>query len=144
MTFLDLNLKVIGSVVHTSVYNKRDDFGLPIVNFPWLSGDVPRLPSYGVYISQLVKFAMCCTSILYFHSINLQITSKLLTHGNRYHKLRKILRKLFGSYSELLSEFGEILFQEFVSEGIFHPVFYGDLVYKLRRVKCEVNYRARK
>ena len=37
---------------------KRDDFGFPIVNFPWLSGDVPRLPSYGVYISQLVRLLL--------------------------------------------------------------------------------------
>ena len=44
-SFLDLNIKVIGSDVHTSVYDKRDDFGFPIVNFPWLSGDVLRLPS---------------------------------------------------------------------------------------------------
>ena len=44
-SFLDLNIKVIGSHIHTSVYDKRDDFGFPIVNFPWLSGDVPRLPS---------------------------------------------------------------------------------------------------
>ena len=49
-SFLDLNIKVIGSDIHTSVYDKRDDFGFPIVNFPWLSGDVPRLPSYGIYI----------------------------------------------------------------------------------------------
>ena len=48
-SFLDLNIKVIGSDVHTSVC---EDFGFPIVNFPWLSGDVPRLPSYCVYISQ--------------------------------------------------------------------------------------------
>ena len=53
-SFLDLNIKGIGSDVHTSVYDKRDDFGFPIVNFPWLSGDVPRLPSY---VSQLVRFA---------------------------------------------------------------------------------------
>ena len=52
-SFLDLNIKVIGSDIHTLVYDKRDDFGFPIVNFPWLSGDVPRLPSYGIYISQL-------------------------------------------------------------------------------------------
>ena len=45
-SFLDLNIKVVGSNIHTSVYDKRDDFGFPIVNFPWLSGDVPRLPSY--------------------------------------------------------------------------------------------------
>ena len=43
ISFLDLNIKVIGSDVHTSVYDKRDDFGFTIVNFPWLSGDVPRL-----------------------------------------------------------------------------------------------------
>ena len=49
-SFLDLNIKVVGSDIHTSVYDKRDDFGFPIVNFPWLSGDVPRLPSYGIYI----------------------------------------------------------------------------------------------
>ena len=75
----------------------------PVVNFPWLSGDVPRLPSYGIYISQLVRFARCCTSVLDFHSKNLQITSKLLTQGYRYHKLRKTFGKFFRSYSELLS-----------------------------------------
>ena len=139
-SFLDLNIKVIGSDIHTSVYDKRDDFGFPIVNFPWLSGDVPRLPSYGIYISQLVRFARCCTSVLDFHSKNLQITSKLLTQGYRYHKLRKTFGKFFRSYSELLSKFGDISFQEYVFKGISHPVFYGDLVYKLRRVKDTPNF----
>ena len=62
-SFLDFDIKVVGSDVHTSVYDKRDDFGYPIVNFPWFNGDVPRLPSYVVYISQLVRFARCCTSV---------------------------------------------------------------------------------
>ena len=63
---LDLNIKVIGIHVHTSVYYNRNDFGFPIVNLDWLSGDVPRLPLYGVYISQLVRFARCCTSVFGF------------------------------------------------------------------------------
>ena len=67
-SFIDLKIKV-----HTSVYDKCDDFGFPIVNFPWLSGDVPRLPSYGVYISQLVRFARCCTSVSDFNSKNFQL-----------------------------------------------------------------------
>ena len=92
-SFLDLNIKVIDSDIHTSVYDKRDDFGFPICNFPWLSGDVPRLPSYGIYISQLVRFARCYTSGLNFHSKNLEITSKLLTEGYGYHKLRKTFSK---------------------------------------------------
>ena len=61
-SFLDLNIKVVGSDVHTSVYDKPDDFEFPIVNYPWLSGVVPRLPSNRVYISQLVRFDRCCTS----------------------------------------------------------------------------------
>ena len=40
--FLHLNVKNIGSDVHTTVYDKRDDLGFPIVNFPLLSVDVPR------------------------------------------------------------------------------------------------------
>ena len=67
-SFLDLNIKDIGRDIHTSVYDKRDDFWFPIVNFPWLSGDIARFPSYGIYISRLVRFARCCPSVLYFHS----------------------------------------------------------------------------
>ena len=137
---MDLNIKVIGNNIHTSVYDKCDDFGFPIVNFPWLSGDVPRFPSYGIYISQLVRFARFCTSVLDFHSNNLQIASKLLTQGYRYHKLRKTFGKFFRSYSELLSKFDTISFQEYVSKGNTHPVFYSDLVYKLRSVEGEANF----
>ena len=43
-SFLDLNIKVIDSYIHTSVYDKRDDLGFPIFNFPWLSGDVSQTP----------------------------------------------------------------------------------------------------
>ena len=110
------------------------------MNFPWLSSDVPRPPSYGIYITQLVRFARCCTSVLDFHSKNLLITSKQLTQGYRYHKLWKTFGKFFRSYSELLSKFGAISFQEYVSKGITYSVFYGDLVYKLRRVKDNTNF----
>ena len=39
--FLYLNITDIGRGIHTSVYDQRDDCGFPIVNFHWLSGDVP-------------------------------------------------------------------------------------------------------
>ena len=107
--------------IYTSVYDKRDDFGFPIVNFPWLSGDVPRLPSYGIYISQLVRFVRCCTSVLDFHSKNFQITSNFLTEGIWFHKLRKTFGKFFRWYSKLLSKFGSISFQEYLSKGNLSP-----------------------
>ena len=75
-----------------------------------------------------------------FHSKNLQIASKLLAQVNRYHKLRKTFGEFFRSCFDLLSKFGALSFQEYVSKGITHPVFYGDIVYKLRRDKDEANF----
>ena len=51
--FLDLNLSIHNDIVSTKIYDKWDDFNFDIVNFPFLDGDVPQRPSYGVYISQL-------------------------------------------------------------------------------------------
>ena len=51
--FLDLHLSISNGFVSSKIYDKRDDFDFDIVNCPFLDGDVPRRPSYGVYISQL-------------------------------------------------------------------------------------------
>ena len=115
-SFLDLNIKVIGSDIHTSVYDKRDDFGFPIVNSPWLSGDVPRLPSYGIYISKLIRFATCCTSVLDFLSKNLQITS----NQNCWHRVIDIksLETHLACSLDHTPNFGDISFQEYVYESL--------------------------
>ena len=60
-----------------------------IVKFPFLDGDVPRRPSHGVYISQLIGFARVCSHVENFNARNKCLTSKLLRQGDRYHKLRK-------------------------------------------------------
>ena len=83
-SFLDLNIKIIGSDVHVSVYDKRDDFAFPIVNFPWFSGDVSRLPSYGVYISKLIRFARC---LLAFRISILKIFNLLPIKKETYTKM---------------------------------------------------------
>ena len=66
--FLDFNLSIHNDIVSTKIYDKRDDFNFDIVNFPFLDGDVPHRPSYGVCISQLIRFArdlrMLLTSII--------------------------------------------------------------------------------
>ena len=100
------------------------------------------LPSCDIYILQFVWFARWCTcnSVFDFRSKNLQFTSKLLTEGYRYHKLWNTFGMFFRSPPELLSKFGAISLQEYVSKGIIHLIFYGDLVYKLRRVKGEANF----
>ena len=63
--YLDLTF-IIGNNnrLYTKLYDKRDDFNFHIVNFPFLSSNIPSGPSYGVYISQLIRYARCFT---YYH-----------------------------------------------------------------------------
>ena len=81
-------------IVSTKIYGKRDDFNLEIVNFPFLDGDVPHSPSYGVYASQHIRFARVCSNVDEFNARNKFLTSKLLKQGYQYHKLRKSFSKL--------------------------------------------------
>ena len=62
--FLDLHLSISNGFVSSKIYDKRNDFDFDIVDFPFLDGDVPRRPSYGVYISQLIKFARVYTAVM--------------------------------------------------------------------------------
>ena len=62
--FLDLHLSISNDIVSTKIYDKRDDFDFEIVNFPFLYGGVPRSTSYGVYISQLIRFALHLAMLL--------------------------------------------------------------------------------
>ena len=48
--------------ITTKLYDKRDAFGFHIVNFPFMSSNIPSAPAYGVYASQLVRYARCCSN----------------------------------------------------------------------------------
>ena len=82
--FWDLNLSITNGIVSSKIYDKRDDFNFEIVNLPFLGGDVPRSPSYGVYISQLIRFSRVCSNVDDFNNRNLFLTEKLLKQGYRY------------------------------------------------------------
>ena len=86
---MDLHLSISDGFVKTKIYDKRDDFDFDIVNFPFLDGDVPRSAHYGVYISQLIRFARVSSHVDDFNTRNKILTAKLLRQGYRYHKLRK-------------------------------------------------------
>ena len=91
--FLDLHLSISNGFVSSKIYDKRDNFDFDIVNFPFLDGDVPRSTSYGVYISQLIRFARVSSHVVDFNARNKGLTAKLLQQGYRYHKLRKTFSK---------------------------------------------------
>ena len=80
-----LHLSISNGFVSSKLLDKRDDFDFDIVNLPFLYGDVPRRPSYGVYISQLIRFARVCSHVDDFNIRYQCLTAKLLKQGYRYH-----------------------------------------------------------
>ena len=90
-------MSITNGIVSTKIYDKRDDFNFEIVNFPFLDGDVPWSLSYGVYISQLIRFARVCSSVDDFNGRNTCLTSiqpvEKITYGdNSTKRYRNILR----------------------------------------------------
>ena len=131
--FLDLHLSISNDIVSTKIYDKRDDFYFEIVNFPFLDGDVPRSTYYGVYISQLIRFVRASSHVADFNSRNKLLTQKLLKQGYQYHKLCKTFSKFYRRYYDLISKF-QIGLKSLLRQGLSEPEFYGDLVYKLKKI----------
>ena len=125
--------------VSTKIYDKRDDFDFDIVNFPFLDGDVPRHTSYGVYISQLIRFARASSNLNDFNYRNKALTAKLLRQVYRYFKLRKAFSKFYRRHSALLEKYSVSL-KTLLQQDISEPEFYGDLEYRFRKIAGKSNF----
>ena len=103
-----------------------------IVNFPLLDGDVPRRPSYGVYISQLIGDGRAYSHVTDFINRNKFLIAKLLKQGYRYHELRKAFSKFYCRHFELIEKYHGSL-KKLMQQGICNPEFYRDLVNKFKK-----------
>ena len=128
-----MHLSISNDVVSSKTYGKRDYFDFEIINFPFLDGDVPRSTSYGVYISQLICFARAYGYVADFNTRSKLLTQKLLKQGYQYHKLCKTFSKFIRRYYGLISKF-QVGLKSVLRQGLSEPDFYGDLVYKLKKI----------
>ena len=72
--------------------DKHDDFIFPIVNFSFISSNIPASPAYGVYISQLVRYSRACAQYSDFIDRVQLLTQKLLKQGYIAHRLKSSLQ----------------------------------------------------
>ena len=117
--FLDLHLSISNDIVSTKIYDKRDDFD----------------------ISQLIRFARASSYVADFNTRNKLLTQKLLKQGYRYHKLSKTFSKFYRRYYDLISKF-QVGLKSLLRQGLSEPNFYGDLVYKLKKIVGSNNFSA--
>jgi hypothetical protein len=93
-SYLDILLNVdSNSSLTTSLYDKRDDFDFAIVNFPFLCSNTPLSPAYGVYISQLIRYARARFAYEDFSKRGKKFTNKLMLQGYNESRLKPSFRK---------------------------------------------------
>ena len=105
-SYLDLLLSIENDgLLRTSLYDKRDDFNFPITNVPFLSSNIPSSPAYGVFISQLIRYARAWSSYECFILRATRLSSKLLRQGYVMERLKSSLRKFYGRYWDLIKHY---------------------------------------
>jgi len=108
--YLDLDILIKNTKFSYCIYDKRDKFNFPIVNFPNLSGNIPTSHSYSVFLSQLVRYARGC---FYFEDFQMRTSSlivRLLKQNFRLHRLEKVYKKFCSRYKHLLHRYGKAVF----------------------------------
>ena len=76
-----------------------------IVNFSYLSSNIPSGPSYGVYISQLTRYARCCSHFDDFRYRHKCLVDRLLSQGYIALRLEKSFKKFYGRYQDLIEKY---------------------------------------
>ena len=90
----------------------------PIVIFPFVCSNIPVVPAYGVYISQLIRYSTACVSYQDFLDRELLLTRKLLNQGFLLVKLKELLRKFYGRHHDLVDRYGISVSQ--ITTDMFH------------------------
>ena len=90
------------NMIKSKLYDKRDDFNFPIVNYPFLDSNIAKGPTYGVYISRLICFARACSYAEDFIIRHNRLIDKLLLQGFQKKILRRKFSNFFNKYSDVL------------------------------------------
>ena len=95
-SYLDLLLSIESDgQLRTSLYDKRE----------FLSSNIPSSPAYGVFISQLIRYARACSSYECFILRAARLSYKLLRQGYVMERLKSSLRKFYGRYGDLIKHY---------------------------------------
>ena len=96
----------------TKLYDKRDAFGFHIVNSPLMSSNIPS-PAYGVYASQLIRYACCCSNYSDFLLCHRALVTRLLSKGYKVNHLSSTFKKFYGRHTDLVGHYKKNVFQMF-------------------------------
>ena len=121
-SYLDCYLYIDNGKLNTRLYDKRDDFNFPIVNFPFLSSTIRYVPAYGVYVAQLILMSEPVQIIRTMERRKV-LTTKLLGQRGVSKKKKKLVatfKNFYGRHHDLVNPYNVAV------SGIVSHVFAND------------------
>ena len=91
---------VVNSVLKFMINGTTSNF--KIINFPNMCSNIPASPAYGVYISQLIRYARASSNYSYFLKRHLHLRNRLLDQGYKKICLIRSLKKFIFRYQDLV------------------------------------------
>ena len=109
-TFLDLGISLHYGKFKYHLYDKRKDFNFSVINYPFLSGNIPKIPSYGIYVSQLLRLCRICSKSKKFLAEIKNLNRKLVSQGFVLPTLKRKFKSFCNKYIHIWGRYGVDLF----------------------------------
>jgi hypothetical protein len=119
-SLLDLYLEFNDSdQLTTKIYDKRDNFNFKIINFPNMCSNIPASAAYGVYISQLIRYARTSSNYSELLKRHLYLRNRLLDQGYEKIRLIRSLKKFILRFQDLV-EIYSVSAETIINDGFSH------------------------
>ena len=106
-SYLDLHLDIDSEGrLRTTLQDKGDEFNVFIVNFPFICSNIPAVPVYGIFISQLIRYSRVSGSYQDCLDRGLLLTMNLLIHKFLLVKMKSSFRMFYGHHHDLVNCYG--------------------------------------
>ena len=106
VNYLDMTISIYRGKYFFKSFDKRNDFGFDIINYPDIRGNIPKRPAYGVFISQLVRFCTINKSVHHYKRDTDILVKKLLSKGFSKTRLYAKFSQYCMKYMQVWSKFG--------------------------------------
>ena len=105
--FLDMTIiSIYCGKFYFSLYDKRDDYDFDVISFPFLDGNVPKGQSYGIFISQLVRYSRVNCSFNRLDLIVKDLVEKLTNQHFEAAALGKRFEVFIDKHFDVWGKFG--------------------------------------
>ena len=101
-----MTISIYRGKFYIKLYDKRNDYDFDVINFPYLDSNIPKGLSYGIFISQLIRYARISTSFSNFISDCKKLVTKLVGQYFDVAALRKRFQVFIHKHFNVWGKYG--------------------------------------